>query len=150
MNTIKISAALILLSLSFWAGWSHRAGVAELDAARFAKQVKEYETALQNKVDKVEDVAQVAVNDQVVVTKYVTKEVIKYVKTNNDTCNLNADWVRIHNTASTGRVPDDTKTTGVSYDTTDAIATVAENYGNCRDAIERLNALQSWVTVLRN
>ena len=150
MNTTKISAVLILLSISFYAGWSHRAGVAKLDAAQFAKQVEEYETALQNKVDKVEEVAQVAVNEQVVVTKYVTKEVIKYVKNNTDVCELNDDWVRIHNTASAGRVPDTTETTVVPYDTTDAIATVAENYGNCRDTIERLNALQSWVAALRN
>jgi uncharacterized protein (DUF697 family) len=53
-----------------------------------------------------------------VVTRYVNKEVIKYVQSPDaGKCNLNADWVHTYNAAYSNSIPDNANTTRKSNDT---------------------------------
>lgn len=81
----------------------------------------------------------------------VTRKVIEYVQNPDiERVYLNADWVRIHNTAASSGMPEDTGATGPPNDPTvgvtdaDAIAVVTSNYGICNENSAQLIALQEW------
>ena len=86
--------------------------------------------------------------EQKVVTKFVRKEVIRYVQNPNIIrCELSPDFVRAHDSAASGRVPPDSETSsGVDAGTNDAelLEVVTENYGICRENRQRQIALQQW------
>ena len=100
-------------------------------------------------------IKQAVVSDQTV-TKYVDrvqivqgksrtiiKEIPIYVK---DTCTLSADWRMLHNNAVYNAVSDTTRDSDEGTVTaTDALKTVAANYGICHENSQTLQALQSWV-----
>ena len=81
----------------------------------------------------------------------VTREVIKYVQNPDiERVYLNADWVRIHNTAASSGMPEDADPAGATDDPAvgvtdaDAIAVVTDNYGICDDTRRQLIGLQEW------
>lgn len=87
-----------------------------------------------------------------VVERVVTKQVIKYVETDNaQQCGLSADGVRIHDTAARGSLPDDTESSAVvdggAIEVTNAevIPVITENYATCNAIRERYVLLQDWV-----
>lgn len=87
-----------------------------------------------------------------VVTKVITKEVIKYVETDNAReCGLSASGVRLHDTAARGRVPEDARATAGTDDgaiaatNAEVIMTVTDNYNTCNETRDKLIGLQNWV-----
>jgi len=85
------------------------------------------------------------------VTRYINKEVIKYVQADNaGKCILPYEWVRIHDTAATGNIAGDTNSTAKSNDTAasvtdiEALGVVTENYQMCNIIRDRLIGLQAW------
>ncbi len=59
------------------------------------------------------------------VTRYINKEVIKYVQADNaGKCILPYEWVRIHDTAATGNITSDTNTTAKSNDTATSVTDI--------------------------
>lgn len=80
----------------------------------------------------------------------ITKEVIKYVKTNdNSQCPVDPEWVRIADNATP--VSGATQATSGTDETTDevrdlgeALDIVTRNYQACQDAVTRLEGWQSW------
>ena len=76
-------------------------------------------------------------------SRTIIKEIPIYVK---DTCTLSADWRMWHNNAVYNAVSDTTRNSDEGTVTaTDALETVAANYGICHENSQTLQALQSWV-----
>lgn len=100
-----------------------------------------------------------------VVTRYVDRvrivrdtttatlaEVPRYVTPpDDDRCTVNAGFVRLHNAAAEGRLPDpagpaDAHPAGLALS---AVAgTVIDNYGRCRENTEQLIGLQAWIRAM--
>jgi hypothetical protein len=87
------------------------------------------------------------------VDKIVTKEIIRYRDRVVNRCQLDGDWVRIHNQAAT-RVPEDSGTSGANeasaepkpsgVDDAEALQVVTENYSlyyQCKAKVEALQSL---------
>lgn len=125
---------------------------------------EQYQLAMQDKArieqlrtEKTQAVMEAATlrqQEQEVVTKTVTKEVIKYVQSDiAGKCDLPNQWVRIHDTAARGQVdlPDDRDSTAESDEDPsgitdiEALSTVTENYGTCQEIRNQLISLQEWV-----
>lgn len=141
--------AVALLGFGWVKGASHVQG--EWDAA-IGKQAVQVATV---KVKQAEATVQV-------VTKYVDR--VKVVRTTGDTiikevpvyvtaeadaaCVLSRGFVRLHDAAAAGRIPEpaggaDASPAGIALS---AVAgTVADNYGRCHENTEQLTALQDWV-----
>lgn len=84
-------------------------------------------------------------------TQRLNKELSRYEKTqttnhtNADCTRLDAHWVRLHDSAATGQLPENTAaTSGATASTSAAIHTITDNYTQCREAIEKLTAWQTW------
>jgi hypothetical protein len=142
MTKVKLTIVLILISASFGAGWKHRDQIADVDELKFQVEVAEYQAALQERLDNVEYIKPD--------TQIIEKEIIKYVKSDPVSCQLDSGWVRLHDGAATGTMPNDSETATISHGSTEAIETITENYGSCRETIAKLEALQKWVDELRN
>lgn len=145
MIKLKILAITLLLTGTYSAGFMYRDHTAQKEELSFIKKVSQYERELNERLD---NVSIKEVEKEVQTTKYITKEVIKYVKSKPDSCTLNDGWVQLHDGAAVGSMPEDSETSNVSHDSTEAIITVTENYGNCRENFEKLKALQKWVDEL--
>ena len=82
--------------------------------------------------------------------KVITKEVVKYVKTNsNSTCKLDDDWVHISDAATPmPRTANATIRVDVAgeniRDLGHALTVVTNNYGACQDSVDRLEGWQRW------
>lgn len=86
-----------------------------------------------------------------VVTKTLIREVIKYVPASADAqCVVPVGFVRLHDQAAAGLLPDPASAAGEPADAPSGVAlsavgaTVAENYGACREDAERLKGWQAW------
>lgn len=84
------------------------------------------------------------------VTTTIEKEVTRYVESKPLAlaCNLDLRWVRLHDAAAAGAVPEaaagvDAAPGGVTAAA--ALPTVTANYAACGRNADRLNALQGWV-----
>jgi len=91
-----------------------------------------------------------------IITKYVReardtiiKEVSTYVPLEADAaCVLSRDFVRLHDAAASGRLPDpaggtDAPAAGIALST--VASTVADNYERCHENAEQITALQQWI-----
>jgi len=85
------------------------------------------------------------------VTQTLTREVVRYVPAAADAqCVVPVGFVRLHDAAATGILPDASPTAGESADAPSGVAlsavgeTVAENYGGCREDREALKGWQAW------
>ena len=143
----KIAICTTLAAALFSAGLyvGHKWGVSSCYEATIEAQRHTIETG----------VKQAVVSDQTV-TKYVdrvqdlqktSREIIKEVKVYvQDTCTLSADWRMLHDSAVYNAVSDTTRDSDEGTVTaTDALETVAANYGICHENSQTLQALQSWV-----
>jgi hypothetical protein len=142
----KIAICTTLCAALFSAGLyvGHKWGVSSCYEATIEAQRHTIETGIK----------QAVVSDQTV-TKYVdrvqdlqktSREIIKEVIHVQDTCTLSADWRMWHNNAVYNELPDTTRDSDEGTVTaTDALETVAANYGICHENSQTLQALQSWV-----
>jgi hypothetical protein len=115
-----------------------------------------YEATIEAQDHSIETGIKQAVVSDKTVTKYVDrvqivqgksrtiiKEIPIYVK---DACTLSADWRMLHDSAVNNAVSDTTRNSDEGTVTaTDALETVAANYGICHENSQTLQALQSWV-----
>jgi hypothetical protein len=92
-----------------------------------------------------------------VVTKLITKEVIKYVETDNAReCGFTDAGVRLHDAAARGSMPEIPDTTSVVDDAAIAatnaeiMLTVTDNYKTCNQTADRLTMLQRWLKGIQN
>lgn len=83
----------------------------------------------------------------------ILKEVPVYVPAEADAaCVVNHGFVRLHDAAVAGRLPESTRSAdaapaGIALS---AVAgTVADNYGRCHENAEQLTALQEWVSSMK-
>lgn len=78
------------------------------------------------------------------VTKTITKEVPVYVPS--DSCPLPGGFRVLHDAAAHGEVPEPARSAdAAAVPAQDAAATVADNYGTCRETAQRLTDLQEWI-----
>lgn len=78
------------------------------------------------------------------VYKTITKEVPVYVPS--DSCPLPGGFRVLHDAAANGEVPNPARIPdAAAVLAQDAAATVAENYGTCRETAQRLIDLQAWI-----
>lgn len=80
----------------------------------------------------------------------IIKEVPTYVPLEADAaCVLSRDFVRLHDAAASGRLPDpaggtDAPAAGIALST--VASTVADNYERCHENAEQITALQQWIS----
>lgn len=113
--------------------WKHGKQLAEIENATW--QMKVSNLNAKNEIDLYNNrvaIAQaenyaLAKQKQEVVTKYLTKEVIKYVQADNaGKCDLPNDWVRIHDAAARNSVAGNADTTAGTDDVTTRITDIDE------------------------
>jgi hypothetical protein len=142
----KIAICTTLAAALFSAGlyMGHQIGVNGCYEAQIEAQAHSIETGIK----------QAVVSDQTV-TRYVdrvqdlqktSRAIIKEVIHVQDTCTLSAGWRLLHDSAANNELPDTTRDSDERTVTaTDALETVAANYGICHENSQTLKALQSWV-----
>lgn len=149
-----IYVKVAVVALAFVAGWfinGWRIGetVAESEAQR-AQDTIQIERLNAEKTQTVAALHAAKAAAQIVKTRTVTKEVIKYVQ-NPDAgeCELSNDWVRIHDDSA--GVPTDIEAPRRASDATgkpktdvDALVAITDNYAVCLTNAIRLKALQEW------
>jgi hypothetical protein len=143
----KIAIATTLAAALFSAGLyiGHKWGVSACYEATIESQAHSIETGIKQAVVSDKTVTEYVDRVQIVQGKSRTiiKEIPIYVK---DTCTLSADWRLWHNNAVYNAVSDTTRDSDEGTVTaTDALETVAANYGICHENSQTLQALQSWV-----
>ena len=148
----KIAIITTLATALFSAGLyiGHKWGVSACYEATIEAQAHSIETGIKQAVVSDQTVTKYVDRVQIVQGKSRTiiKEIPIYVK---DTCTLSADWRMLHDSAVKSELPDTTRiadagtVTATDVTATDAIETVAANYGICAENSQTLQALQSWV-----
>lgn len=163
---MNIYLSLIFAAVAAFGAWQHRAMIADADLLTLRleySQAREEAAADARKKEQVMQQATAeidALNADLTAererkNRVIYKEVISYVKSPDiERCNLPDDFVRIHEAAATGIMPDDPAAASGSDDQsrtfTDAelIEVVADNYLSCRAVADRLSGLQEWVKLL--
>jgi hypothetical protein len=143
----KIAICTTLCAALFSAGLyvGHKWGVSACYEATIEAQRHTIETGIKQAVVSDQTVTRYVDRVQIVQGKSRTiiKEIPIYVK---DTCTLSADWRMLHDSAVYNELPDTTRNSDERTVTaTDALETVATNYGLCYENSQTLQALQSWV-----
>ena len=143
----KIAICTTLAAALFSAGLyvGHKWGVSSCYEATIEAQRHTIETGIKQAVVSDQTVTKYVDRVQIVQGKSRTiiKEIPIYVK---DTCTLSADWRLLHNNAVNNAVSDTTRDSDEgTVSATDALETVAANYGICHENSQTLQALQSWV-----
>jgi len=143
----KIAIATTLVIALFSAGLyvGNRLGISSCQEAVIEAQAHSIETGIKQAVVSDKTVTEYVDRVQIMQGKSRTiiKEIPIYVK---DTCTLSADWRLWHNNAVYNAVSDTTRDSDEGTVTaTDALETVAANYGICHENSQTLQALQSWV-----
>ena len=143
----KIAICTTLAAALFSAGLyvGHKWGVSSCYEATIEAQRHTIETGIKQAVVSDKTVTEYVDRVQIVQGKSRTiiKEIPIYVK---DTCTLSADWRMLHDSAVYNAVSDTTRDSDEGTVTaTDALETVAANYGICHENSQTLQALQSWV-----
>ena len=143
----KIAICTTLAAALFSAGLyvGHKWGVSSCYEATIEAQRHTIETGIKQAVVSDQTVTKYVDRVQIVQGKSRTiiKEIPIYVK---DTCTLSADWRMLHNNAVNNAVSDTSRDSDEGTVTaTDALKTVAANYGICHENSQTLQALQSWV-----
>ena len=143
----KIAIATTLCAALFSAGLyvGHKWGVSSCYEATIEAQAHSIETGIKQAVVSDQTITKYVDRVQIVQGKSRTiiKEIPIYVK---DTCTLSADWRMLHDSAVKSELPDTTRDSDEgTVSATDALETVAANYGICQENSATLSSLQSWV-----
>jgi hypothetical protein len=165
---LKLGAAALTLMVAFGAGYkvaaNHFGGIiaetraehleAVAEANRQAQLVTE---ANQRASAAIAEAEALRNQEREVVTKLITKEVIKYVETDNAReCGFTDAGVRLHDAAARGSVPEIPDTASVVDDAAIAatnaeiMLTVTDNYKTCNQTADRLTMLQRWLKGIQN
>ena len=135
--------AAALFSAGLYMG--HQIGVSGCYEAQIKAQAHSIETGIKQAVVSDKTVTKYVDRVQIVQGKSRTiiKEIPIYVK---DTCTLSADWRMLHDSAVKSELPDPARDSDEGTVTaTDALETVAANYGICHQNAATLSSLQDWV-----
>ena len=143
----KIAICTTLAAALFSAGLyvGHKWGVSSCYEATIEAQAHSIETGIKQAVVSDQTITKYVDRVQIVQGKSRTiiKEIPIYVK---DTCTLSADWRMLHDSAVKSELPDTTRDSDEgTVSATDALETVAANYGICQENSATLSSLQSWV-----
>ena len=143
----KIAICTTLCAALFSAGLyvGHKWGVSACYEATIEAQAHSIETGIKQAVVSDQTITKYVDRVQIVQGKSRTiiKEIPIYVK---DTCTLSADWRMLHDSAVKSELPDTTRDSDEgTVSATDALETVAANYGICQENSATLSSLQSWV-----
>lgn len=148
----KIAICTTLCAALFSAGLyvGHKWGVSSCYEATIEAQRHTIETGIKQAVVSDQTVTKYVDRVQIVQGKSRTiiKEIPIYVQ---DTVNLSGGWRLLHDSAVKSELPDTTRdsdegtVTAQSVTATDALETVAANYGICHENSQTLQSLQSWV-----
>lgn len=139
-----VLAALALFAFGFVKGAQHEEGAQarrELQAERAAPVLAGRRQAVTARVD-------LKFAPALTQIRTVTKETIRYVPqfVRADGCSLPGGFRVLHDAAAQGRIPDPAGIPdAAAVPARDAAATIASNYGACRETSERLDGLQEWV-----
>ena len=125
-----------------------------LEAEKKARDdVKKIEALRETAINAAGQLAAERVKKNKIVEKVITNDVIRYVQTPGAAkCGVDADGVRIINAAAAGRLPESADTSAAPDATAGGVtaarvvASVAGNYGTCRETRQQLIDLQGWVT----
>ena len=142
----KIAICTTLCAALFSAGLyvGHKWGVSSCYEATIEAQRHTIETGIKQAV--VSDKTVTEYVDRVQDLQKTSRAIIKEVIHVQDTCTLSADWRMLHDSAVYNAVSDTTRDSEEGTVTaTDALETVAANYGICHENSQTLQALQSWV-----
>ena len=147
---IAIATTLAAALFSFGLYVGHKMGVSSCYEATIEAQRHSIETGIKQAV--VSDKTVTKYVDRVQIIQGKSREIIKEVKIYvQDTVNLSAGWRMLHDSAVKSELPDTTRiadagtVNATDVTATDAIETVAANYGICAENSQTLQALQSWV-----
>ena len=143
----KIAICTTLAAALFSAGMymGHQIGVSGCYEAQIKAQAHSIETGIKQAVVSDQTITKYVDRVQIVQGKSRTiiKEIPIYVK---DTCTLSADWRMLHDSAVYNAVSDTTRDSDErTVNATDALETVAVNYGICHQNAATLSSLQDWV-----
>ena len=90
------------------------------------------------------------------VERVVNRDIIKLVKDPNvKHCDLDPQWVRIHDSAASSGMPEDTDTAPAITDPTPgvddvtALQVITTNYAICQDIRQQLISLQEWASSIK-
>ena len=142
----KIAIATIAFTAVFCFGLylGNKMGVSSCYEATIEAQRHTIETGIKQAV--VSDKTVTEYVDRVQDLQKTSRAIIKEVIHVQDTCTLSADWRMLHDSAVYNAVSDTTRDSDEGTVTaTDALETVAANYGICHENSQTLQALQSWV-----
>ncbi|MDT8311916.1 MAG: hypothetical protein RQ732_10755 [Methylophaga sp.] len=165
LNKWLILGAISAISVSFAAAWQvqdwrYGQQIAEMENNAYAKYLQllnrknEIDLLTRQRQQVVLEADELRKKQQKIVTRTITKEVIRYVQDPDaGNCRLPDRWVRIHDAAAGGSVDlpgDSTTTTKPDESATkitdiEALGVVTENYGTCQQLRNQLTSLQEWV-----
>ena len=142
---IAIATTLAAALFSFGLYVGHKMGASSCYEATIEAQAHSIETGIKQAV--VSDQTVTEYVDRIQIVQGKSREIIKEVKIYvQDNCTLSADWRMLHDSAVKSELPDPTRDSDERTVTaTDALETVAANYGICHENSQTLQALQSWV-----
>jgi len=142
---IAIATTLATASFSFGLYLGNKIGVSSCYEATIEAQRHSIETGVKQTV--VSDKTITKYVDRIQIVQGKSREIIKEVKVYvQDNCTLSAGWRMLHDSAVKSELPDPTRDSDEGTVTaTDALETVAANYGICHENSQTLQALQSWV-----
>lgn len=151
------------LAIGFSAGWQAQGwkseaklnawkAAAEKSAREATAAARALEQSEANLATTIAEKNAIEAQEARVVDRIVTKEVIRYVKSPNaGQCRLPGEWVRVHDAAASGRVPevsdaaDGLNDAPGTVDDIEALEVVTDNYAKCRSDARRLANLQTWI-----
>ena len=143
--------------------WKHGKQIAEMENAAWQAQVDNLNQ--KNAIDLANNQVATAIAEAYelrnkkheIVTKYINKEVIKYVQSDiAGKCDLPNQWVRLHDSAARNRITGNTDTTtepnDLSSGVTDVevLGVVTDNYQSCHKIRNQLIELQEWARNISN
>ena len=142
---IAIATTLATALFSFGLYLGNKIGVSSCYEATIEAQRHSIETGVKQTV--VSDKTITKYVDRIQIVQGKSREIIKEVKVYvQDNCTLSAGWRMLHDSAVKSELPDPTRDSDERTVTaTDALETVAANYGICHENSQTLQALQSWV-----
>ena len=158
-QVLALVAASLISAASGWkvTSWYYQSQISDmlLDAAQAAQEARELNDRIEVMALELSGVVSErdAARRQKArdLQRVVVRKVIEYVQNPDiERVHLPPEWVRLHDTAASGRMSEDAGPTGATDDTAegvtdaDAIAVVTDNYGICTDTRNQLIGLQEW------
>ena len=158
-QVLALVAASLISAASGWkvTSWYYQSQISDmlLDAAQAAQEARDLNDKIE--VMGLELAGVVSERDAARrqkardLQRVITRKVIEYVQNPDiERVYLPSEWVRLHDSAASGRVPEDADPAGATDDPAvgvtdaDAIAVVTDNYGICTDTRNQLIGLQEW------